>query len=46
MTDMYDKPKLHDGRLKPYPHAERNMVRLCIMFLRCLQLNVYGAGLR
>jgi hypothetical protein len=22
MTDMYDKPRKFDGKLKPYPHEE------------------------
>ena len=29
MTDMYDKPKDFEGKLKPYPHEERGVeVRL------------------
>ena len=27
MTDMYEDPVSFDGKLKPYPHAERPAVR-------------------
>lgn len=46
MTDMYDEPPVFDGKLKPYPHAERPEVsmrcrscqstRMCVSLTLCV----------